>query len=366
MGSSAAFHLASRGLRVLGLDRFRPPHPEGSSHGESRVIREAYWEDPIYVPLVRRAYELWADLEKASGKNLFQQTGALFMGVPDGVMVPGCRRTAAAHNIRHRNLSVAEVRREFPQFRPTDDMIAFYEYRAGTLAPEACVEEHLRAAAKAGAELRYNEPLTAWSRDREGITLTTSEATYHADRAVFATGAWMGATLSELALPLTVERQVLFWFEPKIPRSEVQPDRFPIYAFEPVREKLWYGFPDLGRGCKLALHHQGEATTPESLRKTVEQTEINAMRELVGKYLPAFNGKLLRTEVCMYTNTPDFNYVIDFHPKDERIVVLSPCSGHGFKYASVVGEIAADLFTKGKSRFDLGLFKTSRFAKKPG
>lgn len=361
MGSAAAFHLASRGLRVLGLDRFRPPHSHGSSHGESRIIREAYWEDPVYVPMVQRAYTLWAELERASDRRLFTQTGALFMGTPEGVMVPGCVRTAKQYGIRHRTLSVAEVGKEFPHFRPSLDMTAFYEYRAGSLGPEACIDAHLRLAAAAGAHLRFDEPVKSWKRTTDAVRIVTSRGEYEADKVVFAGGAWMRELVPDLGLPLTTERQVLYWFEPNGTPGEFAPDRLPIYAFEPLPEKLWYGFPDLGRGCKVALHHQGEHADPDHVDRKVKPAEVEEMRRQLAKYAPNLNGKLLASEVCLYTNTPDFNYVIDFHPEDDRILLLSPCSGHGFKYASVVGEIAADLLQSGKGRFDLGLFRLERF-----
>lgn len=363
MGSAAAYHLASRGLRVVGFDRFRPPHTHGSSHGESRIIREAYWEDPVYVPMVRRAYELWADLERASNARLFTPTGALFMGTPEGVMVPGCVRTAKEFGIRHRTLTVAEVRKEFPQFHPSSDMSAFYEYRAGALAPEACVDAHLKHAAQEGAHLRFDEPVKSWKPTKDSIRIVTSRGEYEARKVVFAGGAWMRELVTEPNLPLTVERQVLYWFEPKGARIEFGPDRMPIYAFEPLPEKLWYGFPDLGRGCKVALHHQGAPADPDRLDRNVKAAEVDEMRRQLANYAPNLNGKLVASDVCMYTNTPDFNYLIDFQPDDDRILLLSPCSGHGFKYASVVGEIAADLLINGKSRFDLGLFRLDRFTK---
>lgn len=360
MGSAAANHLARRGQRVVGFDRFTPPHAFGSSHGESRVFREAYWEDPIYVPMVQRAYELWTDLEREAGKPLFRKTGAVFMGVPDGVMVPGCRRTAAQHKLAHRNLTVAEIRSEYPMLHPRDDMIGFFEPRAGILNPEACIQAHLDGARKSGADLRFNDAVREWKPLKDGLRLSSARGDAVVRRLVLTAGSWMSTLLGGLHLPLTVERQVLYWFVPKGDPQQFEPSRCPIYAFEPTPEKLWYGFPNLGNGCKVALHHQGETIEPDRMTQAVRPDEVAAMRMLLRQYIPDLDGSLRATSVCMYTNTPDFHYLIDVHPDDERVIVASPCSGHGFKYASVVGEIVADLVTKGRSQFDLSLFRMER------
>ena len=212
MGSSTAYHLARRGQRVLGLDRFTPPHTQGSSHGQTRIIREAYHEHPLYVPLVQRAYELWTDLEKETGQRLFVKTGGLIIGPPDGSVVRGAQRSAEEHHLNYEVLSSAEVRTRFPALNPSDGMIAIWEPRAGILFPEACVASHLALAGKHGAEVWFQEPVRSWEPHRSGVRVQTETATYEAGRLVLTAGAWIRSLLPGCNLPLVVERQVLYWF----------------------------------------------------------------------------------------------------------------------------------------------------------
>jgi sarcosine oxidase len=262
MGSAAAHHLARRGARVLGLDRFAPPHAQGSSHGKSRIIREAYFEDPLYVPLVRRAYELWAALERESGREILVRTGGLMLGPPDGVVVPGALRSAREHGLPHEALDAREVRRRVPGFRPAADMAGVWEPRAGYLVPEAAVAAHLALAARDGAELRADEPALAWRATADGVEVTTGRGTYAADRLVLAAGAWMPALLGPSGAPLAVERTVLYWFRPERPTGLFDRARFPVFICEYAPGLAWYGFPDAGDGVKVGLHHHGSAPTP--------------------------------------------------------------------------------------------------------
>ncbi|HKS36533.1 MAG TPA: N-methyl-L-tryptophan oxidase, partial [Verrucomicrobiae bacterium] len=250
MGSAAAYHLAKRGKRVLGFDRFAPPHTLGSSHGKTRIIREAYFEHPLYVPLIQRAYELWAELESESGDKLFRQTGGLMMGRPDSVVVAGARRSAEEHRLRHELLSAHDVRLRFPAFHPADDMIAVWGPRAGILFPERCVEAHLASARRRGAELAFDEPVLRWQPDGDGVRVFTTKGEYQTDQLLFTTGSWLTLFIAELRLPLTVERQIQFWFEPRNP-AWFQPDRCPIHIWEHEPGKYFYGFPDLGDGVKV-------------------------------------------------------------------------------------------------------------------
>src|SRR5882724_8140423 len=365
MGSAGVFHLAARGLRVLGLDRFQPPHTLGSSHGRTRIIREAYFEHPSYVPLVRRAYELWAALEKESGRQLFIQTGGLMIGSPDGVLVSGARRSAEEHHLRHDILSSAEIRTRFPAFQPDPDMVAVWEPRAGILFPEPAIQSHLELAVKHGATLRLNEPVLAWEATGQGVSVSTAAASYTAGRLLLALGAWTASLLADLALPLTVERQVLFWFDPH-DAARSQPDLFdpkkcPIQIWEYSPSRFFYAFPDLGDGVKVAIHHQGERTEPDNLRRDVARDEIDGMRSILKRFLPAAAGELKSAVVCMYTNTPDEHFIIDFHPRHRNVVIASPCSGHGFKFSSAIGELAARMLTDQPSELDPSLFQVSRF-----
>ncbi len=356
MGSAVACHLARHGQRVLGLDRFTPPHAFGSSHGRTRIIREAYFEHPVYVPLVQRAYTLWLELEQQSGRSLFQETGGLMVGRPDGAVVAGAQRSAKEHSLRHEVLSAAEVRRRFPALQPHDDMIAVWEPRAGVLFPELCVEAHLTLARKHGADLRGNEPASSWAGDGAGVRVVTSKGAYHAAQLVLSAGSWIRSLLPDLKLPVAVERQTQFWFEPTHP-IWFRPNHCPIHIWEHEPGRHFYGLPDLGDGVKVACHHEGEVTDPDTLNREVQAEEVAAMQAVVRRFLPNADGALRSAVVCMYTNTPDGHFLIDQHPAYPQVWIVSPCSGHGFKFSSVVGEVMAGLLTKGQTQFDLSLFR---------
>jgi sarcosine oxidase len=356
MGSAAGYHLARRGKRILGLDRFAPPHAFGSSHGQTRIIREACFEHPLYVPLVQRAYRLWAELEKESGRKLFQKTGGLMIGKPDSAVVTGATRSAQEHSLPHEVLSAAEVRSRFPALQPTDEMIAVWEPRAGNLFPEICIEAHLTMARNQGADLRGDEPVLSWEEDDGGVRVVTSRGAYHAGQLVLAAGSWIQSLLRNLKLPLAVERQVQFWFEPKHP-DRFQPERCPIHIWEHEPRRFFYGFPDRGDGVKVARHHEGERVNPDSINRDAQPEEVETMRAIVRRFLPDADGPLRSAVVCMYTNMPDGHFFIDRHPAHPRVLIASPCSGHGFKFSSVIGEVLADLLTEGRTPFDLSLFR---------
>jgi sarcosine oxidase len=359
MGSAAAYHLAKSGRKVLGLDRFRPPHTQGSSHGQTRIIREAYFEDPAYVPLVQRAYELWAELEQQSGRILLKKTGGLMIGPASGVVFSGAKRSAEQHRLAHEILTAADVRGRFPVLQPEDSMSAVWEPRAGILFPESCIEAHLQLARTRGATLQYDEPVQRWEADHP-VRVITSKGSYSAEQLLFCAGAWTGELFRDLGLPLRVERQVQFWFEPAAKAASFEPDKCPIHIWEFERDRFFYGFPDLGEGVKVAAHHEGVSTLPDNVDRTVREDEVDRMRQVLKRFVPDANGRLRSTAVCMYTNTPDGHFVIDHHPKCPEVLMASPCSGHGFKFSSAIGEVLADLLWTGQSRFDLKLFQLKR------
>jgi len=354
MGSATAFHLARRDCKVLGLDRFHPPHTLGSSHGQSRIIREAYFEHPLYVPLVQRAYELWAELQEASAQKLLVQTGGLMIGPPEGAVVSGARSSAETHRLRYETLLSEEVRRRFPAINPQSDMVAVWEPRAGVLFPELCVQAHLTQAERSGATFKFNEPIASWSVSEGAVEVKTSAATYAARHLVISAGSWAKELVPEL--PVVVERQVLVWFEQHAPEL-FSPERCPIYLFEYQPHKYFYGFPELGRGVKVARHHEGPPVDPNSTNREVDGEEVTALHQLVRSFLPDLSGKALDATVCLYTNMPDEHFLIDRHPNAEQVLVCSPCSGHGFKFSAAIGETVADLILTGRSRFDLSLFR---------
>ena len=359
MGSAAAYHLARRGQRVLGLDRFSPPHTIGSSHGQTRIIREAYFEHPSYVPIVQRAYVLWDELARAANAPLLLQTGGLMIGAPDSIVFTGAKHSAETHGLPHEILTASAVRQRFPALRPSDDMLAVLEPRAGILFPERCIAAHLTLASRHGANLRTEEPVVRWTASEHGVEVVTTKGTYRAAQMILSAGSWARELLPDLNPPLTIERQVLFWFEPKTAPEHFYPERCPIHLWQiggDEGRRFFYGFPDLGEGMKIAWHHDGSNVSPDFVSRDVAPAEVESMRGLLRRYLPQADGRLRSAAVCLYTNTPDEHFWIDRHPAHPQVIIASPCSGHGFKFASAVGEILTDLTIHGKSPFDLSLF----------
>jgi sarcosine oxidase len=360
MGSAALYQLARAGAKVLGVDQFTPPHTQGSSHGQTRIIREAYYEHPSYVPIVQRAYDLWDRLEKESGSRLFLQTGGVMIG-PRGSAIPeGALLSAVQHGLEHEVLEAAEIHRRWPALSPSAGMVGVVERRAGILFPEECIATHLRMAAKPGAETRLNERVREWSATSDGVQVRTSQGEYAAAKLIISAGAWLPALVPPLAGQLKVERQVLMWFAAKSSPETFHPSRCPIHLWSYDDGRLIYGFPDLGTGIKIAKHHEGARSDPDQVDRTIHPEEVEEMRALLDRFLPEANGRFLEATVCMYTDTPDQHFLIDFHPEHGNVLIVSPCSGHGFKFSSAVGEIAAELIARGKSRFDIGLFALNR------
>lgn len=365
MGSSAAHHLAGRGRRVLGLERFGPAHDQGSSHGGSRITRQSYFEDPAYVPLLLRAYELWDKLARDSGRDVITLTGGLMAGLPDSLTVAGSLRSAREWGLAHEMLDAAEIRRRFPTFAPEPDEVALYEDKAGLVRPEATVEANLALAAGLGAELRFHEPVASWSADGDGVVVRTGAATYRADALVVCPGSWASALLADLGLPLVVERHVQFWFAPRGGVEAFQPARQPIYIWEQSPGTQVYGFPAIDGpdgGVKVAFFRRGEATTPDTIDRSIRPAEIEDMAAHLAARLPDAAGRFLRAKACMYTNTPDEHFVIARHPAHERVTVACGFSGHGFKFVPVVGEILADLALTGSTAHPIALFDPARAA----
>jgi len=362
MGSAAAWQLALRGQRVIGFDRFTPPHGLGSSTGRSRIIREAYWESPVYVPLVRRAYELWSELEAASGRRLLHTTGGLVIGPPRGALVQGALRSAAVHRVPVERLSAAEVRARFPALAPEDPLVGVVEPRAGVLRPEEAITAMLERAAAHGAELRSEEPVLTWKSEAHGVRICTPRGEYTARRLILAAGAWMAGDLPGMPLPLTVQRQVMFWLAAGTGPAVVAPGRLPVWLWETPAGAMWYGFPDLGEGPKVARHHAGQPTTPDTVPRAVGEVEAAEMLEFVAASVPGVGRAVRDAAVCLYTNTPDEHFLVDRHPACGAVLLASPCSGHGFKFAPAIGEILADLAMDRPARMDLHPFALARFA----
>ena len=354
MGSAAVRELARRGLRVLGLDRYAPPHAHGSTHGRTRIIREAYFEHPAYVPLVQRADRLWTELEREVGEPLFVRTGGLMIGPERGALVSGARASAEAHGLPYELLTSAEARLRFPMLAPERDAVALLEPRAGVLFPEACVRAMLTCAVRDGAALHTGEPMLTWRVDGGAVRVATAMGEHVADRLVLTLGPWLPEFLNGAQIQLSVERQMQHWFAPRQHAERFSPDELPIALWE-TSERMFYTIPDFGDGVKIAVHHDGEVTDPQRVRRTMTEQEDANARALIERFLPDAAGELRDRAVCLYTNTSDGHFVIDHHPAYGEVVIASPCSGHGFKFATVIGEMVAKL-TVGEPVDDVSLF----------
>jgi sarcosine oxidase len=362
MGTAAACHLAARGQRVLVLERFGLAHDRGSSHGLTRIIRLAYFEHPSYVPLLRRAFELWRALERQAGERLLHVTGGLDVGAAGSMVFEGSLRSCLEHDLPHEVLRGAELRRRFPAWHVEDEAAAVFQPDGGFLIPERCLLAHAAAARAAGAVIREHEPVLAWEAARGSVRVRTAQGDYEAGQLVLSAGAWMASLLPGLAPLMRPERQVLGWFSIEQPEP-FQPARFPVFVHQ-AEEGIFYGFPQFDvPGFKIGrFHHLGEAVDPATLDRTCHPADEAVLRAAVSRYFPGANGPVLHTAVCMFTNTPDEHFIIDRHPDAPEVLVVSPCSGHGFKFCSVIGEIVADLVTRGTTRHDLAAFRLDRFA----
>jgi sarcosine oxidase len=361
MGSAALYELARRRVRVIGIERFAPGHDRGSSHGATRVIRLAYWEHPSYVPLLRRAYDLWRELEGAAGQKLLHITGVAEVGPPDGVLVRGTLAAAHLHALRHEVLAAPDVMRRFPAFQLPPDYVAVVQPDGGFLAAEPSIHAMVALAQAAGAELRIGETVQAIKPHGGGVRVVTDRAVIDAASAIVAAGPWTKSLLPELPAPLRVTRQVMGWFAPNEP-ALFAPGRFPAFLIE-SRHGIHYGLPPFGgAGIKVAKHHhRDESVDPNEYDRTVSAEDETLIRAGLADNLPAANGELLDAKTCLYTTTPDGDFLIDRLPGTPQVIVASPCSGHGFKVAPVVGEILADLATTGATRYDIARFALSRF-----
>jgi len=360
VGSAALLHLAARGLRVLGLDRFTPGHDRGSSHGQTRMIRQAYFEHPAYVPLVLRAYDLWQDLERRHGQRLYFEVGLLQIGPPDGEVLPGVKRSAELHGLEIDELAGQQAEKRFAGFKVPRDCAAIFERRAGYVLVEACVLAHLDEAAKLGAELHCEETVHSWRTLGDSVEVITDRGRYEAGRLVIAAGAWAGRLLAELAIPLTVLRKPVYWWAAT---SDVyRPERgCPGFLFE-TPTGIFYGFPQLDqRGVKVAEHTGGIAVDdPLSVQREIDPEDQQRVRSFALRHLPELSGACVDHSVCMYTMTPDSHFVIDRHPEHPQVMFAAGLSGHGFKFAPVLGEALADMALGTNPQNDLSFLALAR------
>lgn len=362
MGSAACYHLAKRGQRVLGLERFDIPHAMGSSHGVNRIIRLAYYEDPSYVPLLRRAYQLWRDLETEFTEQLLYITGSIDASDPDGDVFAGALRSCELHDLPHTVLTSAELTSRFPGFSLPASHNALYQPEGGFLMSERGIVAHVSGAISAGAEIRARERVIEWDITTAGVRVTTERGVYEAGQLVLSAGAWMQSLVPELQILAQPERQVLGWFQPYEP--DIYSTRhFPVFNLS-VDEGRYYGFPvHHVPGFKVGrYHHLEEHVSAEAFAREPTATDEEMLRSFTARYFPRAAGPTMALRSCLFTNTPDEHFIIDHLPGAQAVTVASPCSGHGYKFCSVIGEILADLSSGGSTSHDIALFRLNRFA----
>ena len=361
MGTAALHRLAQRGCRVVGIDRFAPGHDRGSSHGETRVFRLGYFEHPSYVPLLREAHDLWRKLENEAGRKLLTTTGIVEIGPPDGELVRGTLASLELHGLRHEVLTAAKLNQRFPAFAVPPDYAGVFQPDGGFLFAEPAIKAQTDLAVAAGARVQTNQQVKTVRPHDNGVRITTSDGEIAARTAIIAAGPWLPTLLPQLRASLRVTRQVLGWLSPPSP-SDFTADRFPVFLFESPLG-IHYGFPIHGSsGLKIAKHHHFDETAdPETVDRGISPRDEAAILSFRDQFLPSAEGPLTAARTCLYTMTPDGHFIIDRLPDAPQVIVASPCSGHGFKFAPVIGEILADLATSGSSRRDISRFGLPRF-----
>jgi sarcosine oxidase len=362
MGSATTYHLARRGLDVLGLERFDIPHTQGSSHGITRIIRRAYYEHPSYIPLIERAYELWDDLAEETGRDVIHRTGSIDAGPEDNIVFQGSKESCEQYDIPHEVLTGAELNERFPGYDLPEDYKGVYQPDGGFVVPEQAIVGHAEAAMAEGAEIRARQRVQGWEETADGgVRVETAEGSHEADRLVLAAGAWNYKFADALEGLATPERQVLAWFQPETPQL-YQPDEFPVWNLS-VPEGRFYGLPVYDvPGFKLGkYHHRDEDVDPDDWDREPNVEDERLLREFTENYFPEAAGSTMRLATCMFTNSPDEHFILDTLPEHPQVTVGAGFSGHGFKFATVIGEILADLAADGDTDHPIEMFRLSRF-----
>jgi sarcosine oxidase len=374
-GSAALYQLARRGARVLGLDRHAPPHAFGSTHGDTRVTRLAIGEGAHYTPLALRSHEIWRELERETGETLLTSNGGLIISSPNkrgfthvDEFFANTVAAAEEFGIAHERLDAGDIRARFPEFAIARDEYGYFERDAGFVRPEAAVRAQLALARERGAEMRVNERVSSFVPSPHEVTVTTDKGVYTADKLIVAAGPWLPQLLApEHAAHFSVYRQVLYWFDIDGPIEPFLPERFPVFIWElrASRQGI-YGFPAIdgpGGGLKIATEQYIATTSPDNVAREVGRDEIADMHaRFVAPYFPHLSARCVRAATCLYTVTTDFAFVVDRHPDSDRVILASPCSGHGFKHSAALGEAMAQLVLEGRARFDLSPFAFSRLS----
>jgi sarcosine oxidase len=361
MGSATLFHLARRGLRVLGLERYDLLHEYGSSHGLTRIIRLAYWEHPSYVTLLRRSYELWRKLETLAGEQLLHITGSVDAGPAGGSIFTGALKSSQLHGLTHEVMDGAELHRRFPGYRLPRQMQALYQPDGGFLLPERCNVAHVTQAQANGAEVHFREQVVEWGAGSGRAWVRTTRGRYEAGGLVICAGSWAAKLVPELVGLAVPERQVVAWLQPARPEY-FRTDTFPVFNLE-VEEGRYYGFPSfLVPGFKFGkYHHRGEQVDPDGMNREPEPEDEELLRGFAQRYFPEGAGPTLMLKSCLFTNSPDRHFILDLHPEHPEVAIAAGFSGHGYKFCSVVGEVMADLAERRETRHDIEFFRLGRF-----
>ena len=361
MGSAASYYMSKKGINVLGIDRFQPPHSFGSSHGHTRIIREAYHEGTSYVPIVQRAYELWHDLENESNQEMIIEYGGMYIG-DNGNYLSDAKLSAKKYNIPIEEFSSSKIKEQFKILNPKNNFKGLFEKRSGAVFPEKSILYFLEESIENGNHHKYNEKVISWEKESGNYKVITDKNQYVAEKLIFSSGAWLSNLVPFLKLPLRIERQVLFWFDPLKDKELFHYSKLPNTGWDLDNGDEFYTQPDIeGKGFKVAMHHNGEFIDEENLSRQYTKSDLSIIRNFIEEYIPSANGKLLDSKVCIYTDTPDLDFIIDFYPEDENIIICSPCSGHGFKFTPAIGEICSKMINNEKTGFELSEFSLSRF-----
>ena len=368
MGSAACYHLAARGHRVLGLEQFGIVHDQGSHFGQSRIIRQAYFEHPDYVPLLQRAYDNWETFEKATNSKVYFKTGVIYFGEKESATLTGINQSASQYQLPVRRVKTEEVKKHFPAFSLPLNFDTLFEPEAGFLTPERTIRLYARQAESVGATIRTGERVLEWKDDGSTIKVLSSHHSYRCNKLVITSGSWTSKLVPEMATKLKVTRQTLAWVNPKNP-EQMSLGNFPCWFIDDPERGMFYGFPILPFenfggpiGLKVASHQAGPVVDPDRVDRSVGPDDEQAIRYLLNKYFPQAGDEIITLKTCLYTYSDDENFIIDHVPgHDKKVVIACGFSGHGFKFVSAVGEILADLALNGKTDLPIGFLALNRF-----
>jgi sarcosine oxidase len=368
MGSAATYFLAKEGNSVLGIDQFNPPHEFGSHSGQSRIIRKAYFEHPDYVPLLKRSYDLWQDFEDLTGNEFYYKTGIVYFGDEKHPTIEGVRKSSELYDIPVDSFNNKASRDEFSAFNIPSNYHTLFEAEAGFLRPEFAIQNYLTEAQRAGAQIKTNEKVLGWTSDAHSVTVKTVKQTYHAEKLILCGGSWMQTLVPALATQLKVTRQTLAWISPKNP-DPFSLGNFPCWFIEDPELGMYYGFPILPYeqfggpiGLKIASHRPGEKVDPNNVDRRILRSEGDNLKKILSKYLPGAGNEIITFKSCLYTYSPDENFIIDILPDTHnRVVVAAGFSGHGFKFVPVVGKVLADLGMNTDPSLNIEFLRLGRF-----